>query len=57
MTTISEYYGDDDVRMARVIRMDEHTFRVDFYLNGNKASHAYYDTLEAAEEYAEDHVM
>ncbi len=57
MTTLSEYYADDDVRMARVVRTDEHTFRVDFFLNGNKASHTYYETLEKAEEYAEDYVM
>ena len=57
MKTISEYYSNDNVRMAQVIQTDEHTFRVDFFLNGNKASHAYYDTLDKAEEYAEDHVM
>ena len=57
MKTISEYYSDDDMRKARVLRMDEHTYRVDFFSDSKNTSHTYYDTLEQAEEYAEDYVM
>lgn len=57
MKLISEYYSDNQERVARVSNTDEQTYLVEFYLTGEKTSYAYYNSLAKAEERAEDYVM
>ncbi len=57
MKHLSTFYSNDETKCAEIFSMDEHTYAVKLYEDTLPVSQVYFNTLQDAEDGAEDFVM
>lgn len=57
MKHLTTHYGDNNGRIAKVYISDEQTYVVYRYKDVAEVSHTYVDTMQQAEDLAEDFVL